>query len=110
MDMYRVSELDQPTLPSTPAGHRLPLFVVKFSMGSCILPPLSLQICAVAPVFLVSALVKASSFAKDAKLILLTSEGGSITLRTQKEGGGMFGHHGSKAAANMVSWTLFDRG
>lgn len=47
--------------------------------------------------------VKASSFAPDAKLILLTSEGGSITLRTQKEGGGMFGHHGSKAAGNMVS-------
>ncbi|KAL7409066.1 NAD-binding protein [Mrakia frigida] len=64
------------------------------------------RICAVAPVFLTSALVQSSSFAPHAKLILLTSEGGSITLRTQNEGGGMFGHHGSKAAANMIGRLL----
>ncbi|CED85078.1 short chain dehydrogenase reductase family superfamily [Phaffia rhodozyma] len=63
------------------------------------------KICAVGPVFITSALSK-SSFASNAKLILLTSEGGSITLRTEKEGGGMFGHHGSKAAANMVGHLL----
>lgn len=48
---------------------------------------------------------KGKSFAKDARLILLTSEGGSITLRTESDEG-MFGHHGSKAAANMVGKLL----
>jgi len=55
-----------------------------------------------------------SALAPDAKVILLTSEGGSIGLRTEGEGGGMFGHHGSKAAANMVghllSYDLKERG
>lgn len=46
--------------------------------------------------------VASNSFAPDAKLILITTEGGSITLRTKEEGGGNYGHHGSKAAANMV--------
>lgn len=45
-------------------------------------------------------------FSSDAKLILITTEGGSITLRTKEEGGGNFGHHGSKAAANMVGKLL----
>jgi hypothetical protein len=36
----------------------------------------------------------------------LTSEGGSITLRTEGEGGGMYGHHGSKAAGNMIGKLL----
>ncbi|ORY30036.1 putative cytoplasm protein [Naematelia encephala] len=71
-------------------------------------------ICAIAPVKLVEALVMSSSLAPAAKIILLTSEGGSITLRTQGEGGGMFGHHGSKAAGNMVgrllSFDLQERG
>jgi hypothetical protein len=40
------------------------------------------------------------------KIIILTSEGGSITLRTKEEGGGMYGHHGSKAAGNMVGRLL----
>ncbi len=30
-----------------------------------------------------------SSLAPEAKILLLTSEGGSITLRTESEGGGM---------------------
>jgi len=58
--------------------------------------------------------VMSSSLAPDAKVALLTSEGGSITLRTEGEGGGMFGHHGSKAAANMIghllSYDLKERG
>lgn len=57
---------------------------------------------AIGPVFLVHHLVASNSFALDAKLILITTEGGSITLRTKEEGGGNYGHHGSKAAANMV--------
>jgi NAD(P)-dependent dehydrogenase (short-subunit alcohol dehydrogenase family) len=61
-------------------------------------------ICSIAPVFLIRHL--SSSLAPSAKIIILTSEGGSLTLRTEKEGGGMFGHHGSKAAANMVGRLL----
>lgn len=44
---------------------------------------------------------KAKCFASHARFILLTSEGGSIRLRTEGEGGQMYGHHGSKAAANV---------
>ena len=47
-----------------------------------------------------------SSLAPDAKILILTSEGGSIALRTESEGGGMYGHHGSKAAGNMVGHLL----
>jgi hypothetical protein len=42
----------------------------------------------------------------ESKVIILTSEGGSIGLRTENEGGGMYGHHGSKAAGNMVGRLL----
>lgn len=59
-------------------------------------------ISAIAPVFLVSGLVKEGHIKKGGKIIILSSESGSITLRHEKEGGGNFGHHGSKAASNMV--------
>jgi NAD(P)-dependent dehydrogenase (short-subunit alcohol dehydrogenase family) len=36
------------------------------------------------------------------KVIIVSSESGSITLRHAKEGGGNYGHHASKAASNMV--------
>lgn len=60
----------------------------------------------VAPVFIVHALVAASILSKGAKIILVSSESGSITLRHEQEGGGNFGHHGSKAASNMVGKQL----
>lgn len=57
---------------------------------------------------------KANALSNPSKFILITTEGGSITLRTKEEGGGMFGHHGSKAAANMVGKLLaiefYDKG
>lgn len=37
---------------------------------------------------------------------MITSEGGSIELRTKEEGGSNYGHHGSKAASNMVGKLL----
>lgn len=40
------------------------------------------------------------------KVILVSSESGSITLRHEQEGGGNFAHHGSKAALNMVGKQL----
>ncbi|WVF71840.1 hypothetical protein IAT40_006649 [Kwoniella sp. CBS 6097] len=71
-------------------------------------------ICSIAPVFVVQSLLMSASLAPEAKIILLTSEAGSITLRTEGEGGGMYGHHGSKAAGNMIghllSYDLKERG
>ncbi|EHY58079.1 hypothetical protein HRR83_005063 [Exophiala dermatitidis] len=68
----------------------------------------------IAPVFVVQELVKASVLAHGSKVVLVSSESGSITLRHEQEGGGNYGHHGSKAALNMVtkqlSFDLKDRG
>ncbi|KAF5356555.1 hypothetical protein D9758_008234 [Tetrapyrgos nigripes] len=72
------------------------------------------KVVSIAPVFIAHHLVKANLFASPSKFILITSEGGSITLRTREEGGGMYGHHGSKAAANMagklLAHDLYDKG
>lgn len=60
----------------------------------------------VAPVFVVQELVKSSILGKGSKVVLVSSESGSITLRHEQEGGGNYGHHGSKAALNMVAKQL----
>ncbi len=60
----------------------------------------------IAPVFLVHHLVKAGLLAKGSKIILVSSESGSITLRHESEGGGNYGHHASKSALNMVGKLL----
>ncbi|KAK9321594.1 hypothetical protein V1517DRAFT_170688 [Lipomyces orientalis] len=61
---------------------------------------------AIGPVFVVHHLVKAGLLGQGSKVILVSSEAGSITLRHQKEGGGNYGHHASKAALNMVGKLL----
>lgn len=61
---------------------------------------------AIGPVFVVHHLVKAGILVEGSKVILVSSESGSITLRHEKEGGGNFGHHASKAALNMVGKLL----
>ena len=61
---------------------------------------------AIGPVFIVHNLVKAGLCKKGTKIILVSSESGSITLRHEKEGGGNYGHHASKAAENMVGKLL----
>jgi NAD(P)-dependent dehydrogenase (short-subunit alcohol dehydrogenase family) len=72
--------------------------------------------CAIGPTILVTALAKVSENLLDgrSKVILVSSESGSITLRHEKEGGGNYGHHASKAALNMcaklLSLDLKDRG
>jgi NAD(P)-dependent dehydrogenase (short-subunit alcohol dehydrogenase family) len=72
--------------------------------------------CAIGPTILVTALAKESENLLDgrSKVILVSSESGSITLRHEKEGGGNYGHHASKAALNMcaklLSLDLKDRG
>jgi NAD(P)-dependent dehydrogenase (short-subunit alcohol dehydrogenase family) len=60
----------------------------------------------IAPVFIIHSLVSSSILTKGAKIILVSSESGSITLRHEQEGGGNFAHHGSKAAINMVGKQL----
>ena len=61
---------------------------------------------AIGPVFLVHHLVQSGAVVKGAKIILVSSESGSITLRHESEGGGNYGHHASKAASNMVGKLL----
>lgn len=61
---------------------------------------------AIGPVFLVSGLVKAGLLKSSSKVIMVSSEAGSIGLRHEKEGGGNYGHHASKAALNMVTKLL----
>ena len=61
---------------------------------------------AIGPVFVVQNLVKAELLGKGSKVILVSSESGSITLRHEKEGGGNYGHHASKSALNMVGKLL----
>ncbi|RDB21787.1 hypothetical protein Hypma_010853 [Hypsizygus marmoreus] len=72
------------------------------------------KVVAIAPVFLAHHLWKANALSSPSKFILITTEGGSISLRTKEEGGGNYGHHGSKAAANMVGKLLsndfYDKG
>jgi len=58
----------------------------------------------IAPPFIVQALVKSNSLSKGAKVVLVSSEAGSIGLRT--DGGGDYAHHASKAALNMVGKQL----
>ncbi|EED15211.1 oxidoreductase, short chain dehydrogenase/reductase family superfamily [Talaromyces stipitatus ATCC 10500] len=66
---------------------------------------------AIGPVFAIQALVKSGLIAegrngKGGKVIFISSEAGSITLRHESEGGGNYGHHASKAALNMVGKLL----
>lgn len=61
---------------------------------------------AIAPVFVVQRLAKSGFLGDGSKVILVSSESGSITLRHEKEGGGNYGHHASKTALNMVGKLL----
>lgn len=60
----------------------------------------------IAPVFIVHRLYKAGQLTKGSKVVLVSSESGSIALRHEKEGGGNYAHHASKAALNMVGRLL----
>jgi len=64
------------------------------------------KISAIGPVFIVHHLFKAGLLPPGSKVMLMTSESGSITLRHESEGGGNYGHHASKAALNMVGRLL----
>ena len=72
--------------------------------------------CAIGPTILITTLANHSDKLLDSKskIIFVSSESGSITLRHEEEGGGNYGHHASKAALNMsaklLSLDLKDRG
>ncbi|KAK7946592.1 oxidoreductase [Apiospora aurea] len=60
----------------------------------------------IAPVFIVHRLAHAKLLGKGTKVLLVSSESGSITLRHESEGGGNYAHHASKSALNMVGKLL----
>ncbi|KAF2845210.1 NAD(P)-binding protein [Plenodomus tracheiphilus IPT5] len=64
--------------------------------------------CAIGPTILVTALANKNDklLGAKSKVIFVSSESGSITLRHEKEGGGNYGHHASKAALNMSAKLL----
>ncbi|KAK2629522.1 hypothetical protein QTJ16_000342 [Diplocarpon rosae] len=61
---------------------------------------------AISPPFIVHSLYHAKYLPSGSKVILVSSESGSITLRHELEGGGNYAHHASKAALNMVGRLL----
>ncbi|KZM28122.1 uncharacterized protein EKO05_0006788 [Ascochyta rabiei] len=64
--------------------------------------------CVIGPTILVTTLANESDdlLKKSSKVIFVSSESGSITLRHEKEGGGNYGHHASKTALNMSAKLL----
>lgn len=64
---------------------------------------------AIAPIFIVSELFKSASLPKAAspptKIVLISSEAGSLTL-SSAGGGGNYAHHASKSALNMAGLQL----
>ncbi|KAF1952131.1 NAD(P)-binding protein [Byssothecium circinans] len=64
--------------------------------------------CVIGPTILVTALANDSPTLLDSKskIIFVSSESGSITLRHESEGGGNYGHHASKTALNMCTKLL----
>ncbi|KAJ3301339.1 hypothetical protein HDU76_005776 [Blyttiomyces sp. JEL0837] len=64
------------------------------------------EVCAIGPLFVIQAIVKSGLMKAGSKIAMITSEAGSIALRTPEEGGGMYGHHMSKAAQNMMGKLL----
>eukprot|EP01041_Mallomonas_annulata_P001450 gene1450-2793_t len=61
-----------------------------------------MEICAFAPLRITQQLCKSGHLASGSKIAMVTSEGGSIGLRTEAEGGANYGHHMSKCAQNMM--------
>eukprot|EP00607_Mallomonas_marina_P006426 CAMPEP_0182428212 /NCGR_PEP_ID=MMETSP1167-20130531/21497_1 /TAXON_ID=2988 /ORGANISM="Mallomonas Sp, Strain CCMP3275" /LENGTH=268 /DNA_ID=CAMNT_0024610959 /DNA_START=149 /DNA_END=955 /DNA_ORIENTATION=+ len=61
-----------------------------------------MEICAFAPLRVTQQLHKSGHIVSGTKIGMITSEGGSIGLRTEKEGGANYGHHMSKCAQNMM--------
>ena len=63
-----------------------------------------MEICAFAPLRILQQLIHRGVIASGTKIGMITSEGGSIGLRTLAEGGGNYGHHMSKCAQVAYSF------
>eukprot|EP00547_Thalassionema_nitzschioides_P017445 CAMPEP_0194234952 /NCGR_PEP_ID=MMETSP0158-20130606/2574_1 /TAXON_ID=33649 /ORGANISM="Thalassionema nitzschioides, Strain L26-B" /LENGTH=296 /DNA_ID=CAMNT_0038968289 /DNA_START=62 /DNA_END=952 /DNA_ORIENTATION=+ len=63
-----------------------------------------INICALGPLRMNAALVNAKALAKDAKLVIITSQAGSVEWRStqNKDSGADYGHHMSRAACNIA--------
>lgn len=66
-----------------------------------------IDICALGPLRVTANLHNNNMIKEDGKVIMITSQGGSVSWRTtQNPTGGDYGHHMSKSAANMMSVLL----
>jgi len=66
-----------------------------------------IDICALGPLRISTNLVNAGLMKEGSRIAMITSQGGSISWRTvQNPTGGDYGHHMSKASANMMSLLL----
>lgn len=67
-----------------------------------------INICGLGPLRVNNALVNENALAEDAKLVIITSQAGSVEWRAtqNKDEGGDYGHHMSRAACNMAGKLL----
>lgn len=67
-----------------------------------------INICALGPLRVNNALINSKALAEDAKLVIITSQAGSVEWRAtqNKDEGGDYGHHMSRAACNMAGALL----
>ena len=67
-----------------------------------------INICALGPLRMNNALINAKALADGAKLVVITSQAGSVEWRStqNKDTGGDYGHHMSRAACNMAAALL----
>eukprot|EP01084_Bolivina_argentea_P018629 34663_1 len=72
------------------------------------------QVCSLGPLQLFESLTNNTLLGEGSRIGMITSEGGSISLRTENEGGNNYGHHMSKCAQNMMgrllAWDLKPKG
>eukprot|EP00543_Licmophora_paradoxa_P008851 CAMPEP_0202459470 /NCGR_PEP_ID=MMETSP1360-20130828/35876_1 /ASSEMBLY_ACC=CAM_ASM_000848 /TAXON_ID=515479 /ORGANISM="Licmophora paradoxa, Strain CCMP2313" /LENGTH=289 /DNA_ID=CAMNT_0049080561 /DNA_START=147 /DNA_END=1016 /DNA_ORIENTATION=- len=63
-----------------------------------------IDICALGPLRVSSSLVNAKALAKDSKIVIISSQAGSVEWRStqNKDEGGDYGHHMSRAACNIA--------
>ncbi|CAN0279092.1 unnamed protein product [Ectocarpus sp. 12 AP-2014] len=60
------------------------------------------EVCVLGPLRVLQALVLSGLLREGSSIGMVTSEGGSVGLRTEVEGGNNYGHHMSKCAQNMM--------
>merc|ERR1719506_3405975 len=67
-----------------------------------------IDICALGPLRVTAALYNSNKVVSGSQVAMITSQGGSVAWRStqNKDEGGDYGHHMSKAAANMMSALL----